>query len=422
MTTRPGTKKRIYSGEPRSFDSRIVDGLWEAPEEVWLEEVDAPPANLDEVEMTILLGERLGSEMDVELLPGGDPTRGRSPTGLGLPAAWLRRWRDEDASAYRTFATRGIGWKEPPLLELQQRIRVVGGQALPGWDEQWTREERARRVGAVDARRVLDDFLALASADPEEILAFSARYGTLEICRTHGVPVTYCHRHRQPARGSCYPYRPEPLLYWRYYAVHARAVVRVANELGGSRISLSETDWALLCGEDLATFRRRREASERHGWRARWERETLVAREVQRWLDLGNVRPRFVWREGTLPAVEGVGEGLFGGIANHLAYAVLGGIGRAECVECGSIETPVIKPRSGQRFFCVECQRRGVPQKWAQRAYRQRIRRLKEIVEELQPSETDLGDNAFWERIRARWAELGEEDRSAEQLQRWWGS
>jgi hypothetical protein len=58
----------------------------------------------------------------------------------------------------------------------------------------WTRVKRTaqmtedEREGFGGTDTLLDDFLALSSADPEQMGAFMARYGVLELCGAHGRP------------------------------------------------------------------------------------------------------------------------------------------------------------------------------------------------------------------------------------------
>ena len=346
-------------------DPKVKDGMWAAPESVQLVKRKPPPEDLESLDWQIQLALRFGGDTELRMLPGGDRRLGRAPTGLGLPLAWLREWRESG------FAELAIAWDEGEMLDFQREEGdYIGGQALPGWYERRITQRRARLVGAADTRTVLDGFLGLATGTPQDIVAFAERYGPLLLCQAHGHPLAHC-RSTNLATPYCFLTRPESLLYWVFYSLHARAIVRLASALRGSRVPNLERDWALLLGIDANELAARQAALEAD--EIAWDKWGFLSQEVQRWLEWGNVKPWFGWTEGASPSLDEVGDGLFGAIAKHLVHAVIG-VERELCYECQTPYTPTRKPRADQRNFCPKCRQKGAPNKWAQRDHKARER------------------------------------------------
>lgn len=66
---------------------------------------------------------------------------------------------------------------------------LLADDSVISWSLAKTRaEELTAEDLTVGTDTLLDDFLALASADPEQMAAFMARYGVLELCGEHGRP------------------------------------------------------------------------------------------------------------------------------------------------------------------------------------------------------------------------------------------
>ena len=79
---------------------------------------------------------------------------------------------------------RGI-WVESVALPTD----LVTTDSVISWSQAKTRsEELTADDMAAGTDTLLEDFLALASADPEQMAAFMARYGVLELCGEHGQP------------------------------------------------------------------------------------------------------------------------------------------------------------------------------------------------------------------------------------------
>jgi hypothetical protein len=350
--------------ERDAVDPKVKDGVWEVPEKIWLTERKPKADEPESVQRDI---DRLA-----DLLHADPVILGNVPVSdwPGLPLAWLKDWRAADEAEYQHFADLSIDWNESEMLDFQRSSSgITGGRALPGWDERRIQERRARELGQADSREVLHRFLSAGVSTPKDILAFATRYGPLRLCRKHGHPIMYCVS-TGLAGGKCWVARPESLMYWKYYSRHARAIVRIANALRGL-VGETDQDWAVLLyhgRQDIEKMRRSTPAGE-----SPWDHWAVLSREIQRWLQWGGVKPWFEWTKGRQPSLDPVGDGLFGAIAKHLAFQVLGS-GSAICFECGTPYKPTRKPRSDQRNFCLRCRKNKVPQRLATRDLRERER------------------------------------------------
>jgi hypothetical protein len=226
---------------------------------------------------------------------------------------------------------------------------------------------------------MFEGFLALTEAQPERIREFAERWGMLGICE-HGLPDS----HNPPPVGAytgrqywCVPlgwYNEdrqcyEPIAIWRAFACEAYALARIGHRLMLGMVGEAE-EWAIVYG--------------RSGRRAPWWEQTvegekmIVARVVNEWLRIGNVRPVVEWRprrKYERPAVRfGGSSGLFGALALQLALAVAGMEGLAVCSHCRAEYMPQRRPKAGQRNFCLECREAHVPTRYSVRDYRERMR------------------------------------------------
>ena len=79
---------------------------------------------------------------------------------------------------------RGI-WVESVALPTD----LLASDSVISWSQAKTRSEELTEDDlTAGTDTLLEDFLALASADPEQMAAFMARYGVLELCGEHGRP------------------------------------------------------------------------------------------------------------------------------------------------------------------------------------------------------------------------------------------
>jgi len=228
---------------------------------------------------------------------------------------------------------------------------------------------------------MLEAFLALGDAPPQRIAAFASRWGVLGICE-HDLPCS----HNPPPIGAyngpvywCSPLgwyaddrQPyEPIATWRAFAREAFGVTRIAHRLMLGQVGEAE-QWAIVYG--------------RSGRRAPWWKPSvegeklIVARVLNEWLRLGSVRPVMEWRPSRKherPAIRfGGSSGLFGALALQLALAIGKLDGLALCVHCRAEYMPAARsPKAGQRNFCPDCRKAGIPNRYSLRDWRERNRR-----------------------------------------------
>ena len=228
----------------------------------------------------------------------------------------------------------------------------------------------AREV--LPGRGILDYFVALADAPPEEVLNFARHWGILELCEhnlpaSHNAPahapratntlVTWCHPRGWYDRTGKYD-GWEPLEVWRQFSRQARALLHIAARLHLGQVGLPE-DWRLV-------YERSPSPEPAPWWKQTVDGEkSKIADIVNEWLELGNVRVRTSWRPWRQPApvVTLAGDGLFGALACQLLLAINRTDGLAICSGCGSPYCPSRRPRMDQRRYCPECRARKIPQR-----------------------------------------------------------
>jgi hypothetical protein len=182
-------------------------------------------------------------------------------------------------------------------------------------------------------------------------------------------PIALCHPRKDEESGLNW----DPIGRWLDYADQARAMLGIAQKLhNGERTAVG--DWTAL-GELFPM--------EPHGiteevlkeWQGRpWRERPYLAMALERWLELGNVRPTFNWRHEA-PAVvlePSFFDGwTFGALAVEILMAVAKAHTLAVCSGCGAVYLREgRRPKPGQRNFCPECQGRVAPRlrKRAERA------------------------------------------------------
>jgi hypothetical protein len=107
------------------------------------------------------------------------------------------------------------------------------------------------------------------------------------------------------------------------------------------------------------------------------EEKFLLGEVLQEWLTLGDVHAIVQWHKDEIrPVITFRGAGLFGALAVQLALSVAGVDGWAICDACHRQYIPMQRrPKTGQRTFCVDCRKQGVPKQYALRDYRERKRK-----------------------------------------------
>jgi hypothetical protein len=79
---------------------------------------------------------------------------------------------------------------------------------------------------------------------------------------------------------------------------------------------------------------------------------------IDGWLEMGAVRPRFVWPD-LGPQVNLVAPNLFGNLAVQLLVTISMTKAFLACTECGRAYIPSREPKPGERNYCPKCGRRA---------------------------------------------------------------
>lgn len=233
------------------------------------------------------------------------------------------------------------------------------------------------------SNEMLEDFVRLSNASDPKILAYSKKWGLLDLCEIHLKPA--CHsktcepivKYKHYVFGldddATLEYRKEnflsdgePLHIWRRYARFADALLRIAVKLYDDKLA-NKSDWENLRIND-PEFLSPNEVeflsnSEEHYFKHNLMiQKNRVARGIRYWLELGAVRPVIKWWEKRLVITfecdtdYGV---LFGNLAIQLMLAICKSSGMAICSNCGNSYSPMRRPKQGQRRYCPNCKKAG---------------------------------------------------------------
>jgi hypothetical protein len=206
---------------------------------------------------------------------------------------------------------------------------------------------------------LLDDFLRLASATDQKILAFARRWGPLYLCR-HAMPF----QHNAPGRPGYDPQNPcmptgfsgggswayERLADWRWYSSQAQEILRSVESA--------------------------RKTSKRE--RLKSSAFTKAVFAVNEWLSKGGALISLEFDPGGDGEIAiGVSEsaGVFGLLGLQLMSTLTRSTGPLSCASCGAGFIPVRLAPSGVRRYCARCRRAGAPVRDASRDYYSRKRR-----------------------------------------------
>jgi DNA-directed RNA polymerase subunit RPC12/RpoP len=241
---------------------------------------------------------------------------------LVVPHTWPREFRD----LYR--------WPLP--RNIRRKGDAIAADPLP----------RDRGLGGfkwVAAPSVLlEEFVELAGAPGDAILAFAQKYGLLGLCKSHGMPVghdDYCPKA---------PSWVESFAAWRQAARYIGALLRLGAAIDHGRRG-EDDDWRAALGPD-------------------WESKVKVyGRPIAFLIDFnwmlsrwGRLRPILLMSSGRFSAGYG-GVGYEGQLASAIARQafayVLGAREVTICAECGrQFESERIR-NPGRRAFCPDCGR-----------------------------------------------------------------
>lgn len=255
-----------------------------------------------------------------------------------------------------------------------ESIRLIHDRLI--WTAEWNLASDPVLDHMVSERKKSDPqllfkFTKLADSPPADILEFAKKWGVLGICK-HDLPYTHIPPPlvETPIKFWCVPRENkngeywESVKAWRYYARHALAMVRIAANLHRNRPGEIE-DWNTIGGFDADSDDWVRGVSVNND-------RIFLATQVSFWLEIGNVRPKFEWRDNITTI--SFDAHLFGVLASQLLLLVSRTKGLGFCSNCGDPFVPVNRrPKEGQRNYCAKCGRKAA----LRDAQRDRRRRLK---------------------------------------------
>jgi DNA-directed RNA polymerase subunit RPC12/RpoP len=208
---------------------------------------------------------------------------------------------------------------------------------------------------------LLEEFVELASAPGDEILAFAQKYGPLGLCKSHGMPVHHDDRCAEA------PAWVESFAAWRRAAHYIGALLRLgaAIDHGGRG---EDDDWLAALGPD-------------------WESKVKVYGRPIAFLNAfnwilwrwGRLRPVLVMSGGEFSAEYG-GTGYEGQLASAIARQalayVLGAREVTICAECGrQFESEHIRSPN-RRAFCPDCGRAAAMRAASRDYYKRKVQKL----------------------------------------------
>ena len=225
---------------------------------------------------------------------------------------------------------------------------------------------------------MLERFLRLQAAPPYEIHRYAKRWGVLGICK-HGLPENHSYpcfsrsiddilRICTPVESCKHPGRfEESIESWRKYSKVANLLLSIVANLRKG-VQIKPEDWS-----ELSEWSSPTSGITITGTRLKTDRER-AAEIVQRWLDLGGVRPFLKWNSTTPSFALGAPSryGLFGALGIQLLLMVNNIDGFAICAGCGSPYSPSRRPQAGRRSYCEACRSKGIPVRHAMKDLRSR--------------------------------------------------
>lgn len=246
---------------------------------------------------------------------------------------------------------------------------------------------------------LLGQFIQLAAAPSRAIASFVKRFGSLELCAAHSLPLVFgagtivanpvwdsrawMVSKNDPALYHHNPYTPgvsaddycmsdrfaaedesaqcERVDVWRGYAGAADAFIRLGAAINDGE-SGDRSDWDIL-GVDFDTMLHQ-------------PNQTLEA-ILNYWVELAGLRLGIsLIQERSEPGVTLAPilttTTLFAGIVSEIVASIAAPGRCTFCSECGTLYAPERKPNPSRRRFCPDCTARGAPEAHASRAYRAR--------------------------------------------------
>lgn len=314
----------------------------------------------------------------------------------------LMGWVDDEGRLQKTLPER---WLVPPSIRLVTDTKDEALKISKG-DKPWLRafKKKARswlpllawnywdftggEPGKIRKKpgEILMDFCKLADAPPDAFLGFARRYGILELCE---------HAHPSPGPQSpCRPTQLEPVEVWRVYARMVRSILHLVldlhrlipefNKLAARKKKaylqsyprMRAPKWrdieeAFLFFDGQWLGRELDEDYFRGGAEDPYGEAQRVALVINWLIRVTAIRPVFNWEDA--PELELGGSAALASVVRQLIFVSARTDGVAFCDGCGHPYVPKTrKPKTGQRKFCPECRKRGVPHRFAAADYQKR--------------------------------------------------
>lgn len=238
---------------------------------------------------------------------------------------------------------------------------AIEGDQLVWYADVNPRESPPRPVFVRADGPLLDQFVRLANAPAQSVVAFARRWGALD-------------RYEDRVTEGEHAFSgAEPLALWYALARQAAAILLVAGHLHqGEQAPLAAWRDVLTVGVLPLSAAETFAAWESGEWqRYLWGECAILGVTIDAWIDTGDVRPHLVWNADKPPEIVLQGTGLLGALAVQLLGAVSRTEGIAVCSACGATYTPKRRPRAGERRYCAHCGKRAA-RRDAARDYRQR--------------------------------------------------
>jgi hypothetical protein len=221
------------------------------------------------------------------------------------------------------------GWYVPKDVTLQGKNLVwhlFGSHMVAG--------TKAKKVWANSS--LLLSFAGLHKKKDSQILQFSRKWGVLCLCE-HGVPAWHIGNQCLPLGDHVFlnDRNTEPITLWRKYSLEAYKMLeeaaRIYRDIEEDQVS-----------DDRYEI---------------WNRQVLLAKRVQGWLDQAGVKVEYFWWQDKQKVIMGT-PSLFAALAVQL-MSLVSGKGLAICSNCGKIYIPSRTPRRDQRNYCdkMECKK-----------------------------------------------------------------
>ncbi len=231
---------------------------------------------------------------------------------------------------------------------------------------------------------LLEHFLCLHSAADTKLLDFATRFGPL---------LVFCQHRPTPDNSREMIYERSEV--WRYFSRCMNALLRIVADFHNGRRT-DRADWDIIgrCPLPIEMAKLRVTDADvqnplafqpEEGWSSmayfiamgEHRDRDMWARLLNGLLQLGRARPFITWEgsgNAARPRMVFAAPRLLSCLALQLSLRALKQDAFPPCSYCGLVYSPKRAPKAGQRNFCPECRKAGVPLKIAKRDQRERWR------------------------------------------------